>query len=346
MLTATIAIPPGETIREMLDDKNMSQKEFAQRMGLSEKHVSRLINGHVELTPEVALKLSTVLGASVAFWSNLETAYRADIVRAADELRAEEEKQLISQFPYAKMAELGWVKSTRVAYEKIQELRAFFEVASLTIIASLYSPKAVYRRLSENEPLDFTLLAWEQRARVLARSVVTAKINLQMLESQVPRIRAMTLTSPESFYPELSALLASCGVALVLLPHIAGSYIHGATFFEGDRIILGLTVRGKDADRFWFSLFHELGHILQGDVGLPNNNADQRGADEFAADVLVPRESYAAYRKKQDYSVDAILEFARSISIHPGIVVGRLQNDKLIGHHLCNHLKAKYKLSS
>ena len=52
-----IATPPGATIKEQLIDRGLSQKEFALRMGMSEKHISKLINGDVQLTPEVAVRL-------------------------------------------------------------------------------------------------------------------------------------------------------------------------------------------------------------------------------------------------------------------------------------------------
>ena len=68
-----IATPPGATIKEQLIDRGMSQKEFAARMDMSEKHISRLINGEVQLTPEVALRLEMVLGLPAHFWSNLES---------------------------------------------------------------------------------------------------------------------------------------------------------------------------------------------------------------------------------------------------------------------------------
>ena len=71
----------------------------------------------------------------------------------------------------------------------------------------------------------------------------------------------MTTMNPSDFCPKLIELLSNCGIALVFLPHIGGSFLHGATFYDGNKIVVGLTVRGKDADKFWFSLFHELGHI-------------------------------------------------------------------------------------
>ena len=67
-----IATPPGATIKEQLLDRGLSQKEFAVRMGMSEKHISKLINGDVQLTPEVAVRLEMVLGVPAKFWNKLE----------------------------------------------------------------------------------------------------------------------------------------------------------------------------------------------------------------------------------------------------------------------------------
>lgn len=79
------ATPPGATIKEQLNDRGMSQKEFATRMDISEKHISRLINGDVQLTPDVAVRLEVVLGVPVKFWNNLEAIYREKLVKVEAE---------------------------------------------------------------------------------------------------------------------------------------------------------------------------------------------------------------------------------------------------------------------
>ena len=76
-----IATPPGATIKEQLKDRGMSQKEFAARMDMSEKHISKLINGEVQLTPEVAVRLEMVLGVPAKFWNNLEAIYREKLIK-------------------------------------------------------------------------------------------------------------------------------------------------------------------------------------------------------------------------------------------------------------------------
>jgi HTH-type transcriptional regulator/antitoxin HigA len=122
----TVAIPPGATIREQLDLRGMAQKEFSLRMGMSEKHISRLINGKVELTPDVALRLESVLGMPAKFWNNLESIYREQIARVEADMDDEQEQEFVLKFPYAKLANAGIVPKTRIRQEKILYLRRFF----------------------------------------------------------------------------------------------------------------------------------------------------------------------------------------------------------------------------
>lgn len=79
-----IVIHPGATIKKQLEDRGMSQKEFASRMGMSEKHISRIIHGEVQLTPDVADKLERVLGVPANFWINLESIYKEKLVKIKD----------------------------------------------------------------------------------------------------------------------------------------------------------------------------------------------------------------------------------------------------------------------
>lgn len=88
----TIAVSPGATIQEQLEDREISQRDFAERMGMSENHISQLINGKVELTPEVALRLEAVLGVPAKFWNGLEALYRENLSRVKAELTMEKEQ--------------------------------------------------------------------------------------------------------------------------------------------------------------------------------------------------------------------------------------------------------------
>lgn len=339
-----IAVPPGATIKEQLEVKGMSQKEFAARMGLSEKHVSRLINGEVLLTQDVAIRLEMVLGLSAGFWNKLEAIYRENITRAERENAEEGEKEIARQIPYFQMAKLGWVPEEKAIEAKVVNLRKFFEVSSLSSIGNEQITRVACRRLSVTDKGDLAVLAWIQQARRVSRNQETPKYNHSRLLSVIPDVRKSTDTPASEFCPRIRELLGECGVALVFLPHLEGSYLHGATFNAGNRVVIGMTVRGKYSDKFWFSLFHELGHLALGHLDKKNgtDEEDELAADRWGSDTLIPPDHFHSFAERKFFTGDSVNDFAYEEGIAPGIVVGRLQHEGLIPYNKLNSLKKKY----
>ncbi len=342
-----IATPPGATIREQLQDRGMSQKELSVRMDLSEKHISKLINGDVMLTPEVAVRLETVLGVPARFWNNLEAIYREKVIKAEAENAMEEDEEIAGKFPYSEMVQYGWVPEAGNLKEKVVYLRKYFEIVKLSLLGDGQITRIACRRLAVTEKSDLALMAWSQQARIKARNIPTGPINIKRLVSAVPEIRKMTRMDPEKFCPELEKILNSCGIALILLPHLKGSFLQGATFYDGHKIVVGLTVRGKDADKFWFSLFHELAHIVLNHIEKPDGTTeeDEKEADKWSGDILIDPKEFALFKEAKDYSKAGVLSFADRLGIAPGIVVGRMQKEGMIRYNMMNNLKVQYKLT-
>ena len=342
-----IATPPGATIKEQLKDRGLSQKEFATRMDMSEKHISKLINGDVQLTPEVAVRLEMVLGVPAKFWNNLESIYRDKLIKVKNENEMDVDIELLKKFPYKDMEKLQWIQNTSKTEEKVINLRKYFEVVSLTLLEEPQINRIACRKLNDSKKSDFALLSWAQKAKLEAREIDVQPINIKLLNEKIPEIRIMTKDLPEEFTRELKNILANCGIALVFLPHIKGSGLHGATFYDGKKIIVGLTVRGKDADKFWFSLFHELAHIVYGHIGQIDGTTkeDEEKADFFAQNTLIPKSEFSLFISNRDFSKKSIINFSNKIKIDEGIIVGRLQKEGYIKYYLFNELKTKYEIS-
>jgi len=343
-----IASPPGATIKEQLVDRGMSQKEFAQRMDMSEKHISRLVNGEVQLTPDMSTRLEMVLGMPAQFWSRLESIYREKLAKAKAENEMDADIELAKKFPYKEMSKNGWVPETTQATEKVFHLRKYFEVVQLVLLHGPLTPGIACRRLVDNEKADSALYAWAQKAKLEARHIDTKPVNINKLSKIIPHIREMTRRNPKTFCAELVSMLADCGIATIFLPHIGRSFLHGATFYDGCKIVMGLTVRGKDADRFWFSLFHEIAHIICGHIGQSDgtSDADESAADEFAKETLIPSQEFDAFIARKDFSKPSLVQFANKIGIDAGIVVGRLQKEGHIQYSWYNDLKNKYEITA
>jgi len=189
-----------------------------------------------------------------------------------------------------------------------------------------------------------------------AKEVACKPFEQSRLESSLDEIRAMTLQTPKQFQTALRELLAECGVALLVVSQFSGTKAHGATFWlSQEKAVLMLTIRGRWADIFWFSLFHELGHILlHGRRGIfiedESAGAEQEEQEEeanvFARDLLVPAAAYQRFVKGGNFYQESVAEFARKIGIDAGIVVGRLQHDSHLRPEWGNRLRTRYTWSA
>ena len=262
----TIAVPPGATIKEQLGERHMTQKEFALRMGMSQKHISKLINGEVQLTPEVAMRLEMVLGVPAYFWNNLEIIYREKIIRAEAENALEQDDQIARLVPYNEIAKLAWVPQTRKTADKVIHLRKFFEVTQLNMLEYPLIPKLACRQSGEDEITDYVLITWVQKARLEARSIPVKPISLKKLTRLVPDIKRMTNKPLKSVLSKLRDSLADCGIALIVLPPIGQLNCQAATFYVGSKIVMVISSDVKPVAQFWLLLFKQIGHIILGHI--------------------------------------------------------------------------------
>ena len=273
-----IATPPGATIREQLKDRGMTQKEFAGRMGMSEKHISKLVNGDVHLTPDMAGRLELVLGIPAGFWNKLEAVYQEKLIRVKRENEWAEQKKLVSKYPYSEMAQWGMVPSTDNRLEKYINLCKFFEVSDLKLLNNKGLMPSVCRNLSVTKKNAYIMRALAQYAKIKAKNIEVKSFSANNLAGKIEEIRNITSGETGDFEEPLSDMLRSCGIALVLLPALKNSFLHGITFYDRntDKIIVGITRSGTDdLDKFRFSLFHEIAHILKEHICLKDGISDE-----------------------------------------------------------------------
>lgn len=345
-----IAIPPGEFLAEVLEDLGMTQTELAHRLGRPVQAINEIIKGTKAITAETALQLEQVLDTPAHIWLNLERDYRLTLARIAAKDQLQQELELLPQFPYNELAKLGWVPQAREAIDKVRALLRFFAIASFSNLPDVQT--AAFRRSDKMEASPYALAAWLRCGQLRAASVETADFSVTALRAALPAIRALTREAPQSFLPKLSAILAECGIALVLVPHLPKTYAHGATFWLGSKAVVQMSIRGKYSDIFWFSLMHELGHlVLHGKKVFIETDAEtdptelekEAEADRFAANTLIPKLPYQAFIRQKPVSGQGVARFAEDIGVTAAIVVGRLHHDGVIPRSHLNHLREKYE---
>ncbi len=348
-----LAVPPGEYLEEVLEDLGMSKSELATRMGRPASKLSPIYRGDKAITPETALQFEEVLGVPAHIWIGLESEYRLVLARqrGTEQLRAE--FHWVKEFCYAQLAKWGHVKRHTKPAEKVRALQGFFGVTSLTQIDSIRLYGAAFRRRVTKGSSSRALATWLRIGELEARKIDAAPHRATRLRQAVVSIRQMVGKSPDDFLPALRAELAQAGVALVLCPSLPKTSVTGATFWLGNgRAVVMMSNRGKWGDIFWFSLLHEIGHVLlhekksifleTGDPDL-TDGCQEQGADRFAADALIPSRRYERFVSQARFQGSDVEKFASDVGVHPGIVVGRLQNDGHLKHSWLNDLRVRYE---
>lgn len=325
-------VHPGEIVAEYLEYNGWTQKDLATRTGVTPKHINELIKGKKDLSPEMASKLSMVFGTSMELWNNLNSRYieQKAYLEKLDALRAE--KAWLKEIPAAWMEKMGWVSKFKDAGQRVEALLRFFAVTSVNEWrATLSSYNLAFRQSKTFKTKDGAVLAWIRKAEIEAASLTDKPLSIERLKNSLSDLKKLTNEpEPAVFMPRLREILGESGVRIVFIQAPPGCPVHAATVWKGSRCIIANSGRFRSDDQFWFSLFHEIGHILLKHKGIAKTDEQEREADAFASNMFIP-EAFSETLKKTKTKSE-ILTLSRKAGVPAGIVVGRLQHDALLPH--------------
>jgi HTH-type transcriptional regulator / antitoxin HigA len=350
---------PGEDLREKLEELQMTPLEFAVRCNKAPKTISEVMNGKSSITPDMAIQFENVLQIPANYW--LKRQYNYDEAKARSKHQATIEAAITwaTEFPYADMAKKGWVVSTTKVEEKVDALFGFFCISSHEAWRSYYIEKkltAAFRISLAHSKSPFALSAWLQRGENTARKIEAPDYSPKALREILPALKTIMAEQPEDFFQQIQALCLTAGVKVVYTPCLKGAPINGAArWIESNTTpLIQLSCRHKRNDVFWFSFFHEIGHILlhgKKDIFLEDGEYDEmdkvkeKEADDFAVDWTLSEAEENAILDDAPLNDDSIVEWANKLNTHPGIIIGRLQHRKLIPHSVGRDLIVKIEVN-
>ncbi|MDJ1371674.1 ImmA/IrrE family metallo-endopeptidase [Gulosibacter molinativorax] len=324
------AVAPGEHIAEWLDDQGINAAELARRLGVTPKHVSELLAGKAPLSATVALGLERVTGIPARIWNRFEATFREDLARLAEDDKLKAQYDQAKQFPLSYLRRWGFIEAS--AHDKAGNVRGLLSILRIGHLDAFDNTwvhsKVAYRKATLKNDKSHEQAIWLALGELQAGLDDLPDYDEAALQALIPRLRTFTAEpNPVAAIADAKALLREVGVALSLIPPIPGFGVDGATRWIQGHPVMQLSVRGKKDDQLWFTLFHELGHVL-----LHGHNTlflhgvgdgAETEADEFAALTLVP----AQYRDRlpSGRNIDAVRELAAELGIAPSIVLGQAQ---------------------
>lgn len=341
------ASPPGKTIALLLESGRLSRAELAQRIGVQDSEVDQLLLGNKEITPALAEKLAEHIGRSADFWLTRERQYREklDLINSG--------ATFLSQLPLKDMIRFGWLAKKNDQREMLDECLKFFSVPDIKSWERYYRDvieSAAFRTSPSFESETGALAAWLREGERQAEAITSAPWSKELFSKRLDIMRSLTRENdPNVFIPKLVDLCRGSGVALVILRAPLGCRASGATrAIRGNRMMLLLSFRYLSNDHFWFTFFHEAGHLVLHDIKnlfvdepVRSASLEEEEANSFAAKLLVPSAYRDEFLALSANSRD-VIRFARRIGIAPGIVVGQLQHEGILRRDQLNRLKRRF----
>lgn len=346
---------PGDTILETIEYINMSQVELAERMGKTPSKINDIISGKEPISLATAFQLEKVLGIDAQFWLNREMLYREKLSRIEQEETLEQCMDWLELQPIKELKASGYLKTKRKGTEMAAECLKFYGVASPVQWESLYVDKYISARFRKTEAHKSNLGglgAFLRIGEIEMRKRKLTPFNKETFKRILLDIKKLVRIHPEDFAEIVQELCAKAGVAVVYTVNIPKAPASGVVRWIGGNPLIQLTDRYKSNDQFWFSFFHEAGHVLLHgkkdvfieDIGEKENREQKEiEADNFANKYLLPAD-VATELPFSGITEKDIRQVARKFDTHPAIVLGRLQHLGIVPYSFGTNLKLKVVL--
>lgn len=338
----TEVLHPSETLLEKLEEMGMSRKEFALRTGKPEKTIVAVLKGESSITPEMAVMFENITKIPANFWINKQARYNEYKARLKRKEDVEQAIDWARSFPYAEMAKNNWVEPTRKIEEKCINLFEYFAISTHTAWNRLYLESelkiAAYASLKHTQE-PHSISAWLRQGELQASEISAPEYNLIEFKKSLKSIKDLMANHPVNFFSELQDICLKSGVKVFYTPRLPKTPINGSTRWINNAPVIQLTARYKQNDRFWFTFFHEAGHIiLHGKkyISLENINfseADpikEEEAHQFAESWTLTKEQENEILVNMPKGPEEIIFYAKKFNTHPAMIIGRFQHLNII----------------
>jgi HTH-type transcriptional regulator/antitoxin HigA len=337
-----IAFHPGETLAEKLEELKMGPKEFAIRTGKPEKTIIAILKGDSSITPEMAVLFESVLKIPARFWIKRQFNFDEYKAREKRALAIEKAKEWAKCFPISDMVKCGWLNSKTEADEKVAELLLFFRLSSPDAWENYFFKqqlKVAFRISLAHTKEPYAISAWIRQGEIQASQIQCAEYSEAKFKKTLKEIKSLMAKQPNDFFEQLQQLCLTCGVKVVYTPCIKKAPLSGATRWIDDNPLIQLSGRYNQNDRFWFTFFHEAGHILlhgKKDIFLEDieySDADlqkEAEANEFAIEWTFSKEQEKELLDASPLSIEMIQEFAKKFNTHPAMIIGRFHKKQFV----------------
>lgn len=304
--TPWTATHPGTILRYELEDREISQKDFAIMIGMQKSHLNELIKGKRPITKPIADKIEEVLGISAVSLVNMQTQYEYDMKvieqRGIEELEAQNALILYNEIFDVKTLFKRISKEQTTAVQQIQYIVGTLRLPQPAELKQETS--GMFRKSAKTGQDPRMLMTWKLLAELKAKEQKVARPFNKERKDKVVIALARALHDNHTTENTVKEILFDEGIAFCIVEKVDNTSVDGYSYIEDGTPYIILTRRYDRIDNFAFALMHEVGHIylhyLDGrrndcKLSIPdydNESTEEKEANAFAANALIPNEEW------------------------------------------------------
>lgn len=341
---------PGDSLRALMYRRGLAIEEVANCLNGGMPALRGILSGEEAIDDRQAAALAEHVGGTVSFWLNRQANYEAALHRAVDRATTDEGDDWL-RLPIPGERPRGRISQERRRAE-VERRLTFFNVSTLKAWDARYGricSNTLFRKSAAVTSNDAAILMWLRMGELGADLVDTQSWDAEKLKDRLNDIRKLSkVKDPDRFLPKLRDLCAEAGVAVVAKRAPPGCPASGASrMVAPDKAMILLSFRGRSDDKFWFTVFHEIGHLLLHgastfvDADMEGTDEYEREANDFASCLIVPREDEDEFRQLKAVQ-DEILRFSVRVGVAPGLIVGQMQHRGKVPQDKLNYLKRRW----
>jgi HTH-type transcriptional regulator/antitoxin HigA len=346
-------VSPGTTVQDIMSSRQMLHGDVSAQLDLTLEGLEELIGGRMAIDQDLASRLAGLFGPSALFWIKREKLFRQPPNPCAESLPVAQ-AEFLDQLPLRDMTAFGWLAPYDRASKRDAAL-SFFEddYGDWRRNGRDVLEAVAFRTSVAHETNAAAVAAWLRQGVIQAQALECSNWDRPALADAVSQMKVLTrIKEPELFFPKLVELGRSVGVAIVFVRTPTGCRASGATHFSTSGTpIVQLSFRYRSDDHFWFTVFHEIGHLILHasspmfvEGGDYISGEEEAQADRFAQDALIAPELQGELPGLgKDFK--KVMRFAKRAGVSPGIVVGQMQKRGLVRYDQLNFLKVRYDWS-
>lgn len=325
----------GKYLKDYLEFYNISQSEFAIRMGITQKHMNELLNGKTNITLEMAANIERLTGINASFIINIENSRKIKDSILEQYGTIENVKKIINkEYHLNELKKTNWInfKDETNIMQVCIDILDFLKVKDFKIMTKL-EQQVLFKKTGN----DFNKIAlWLAHCDEIVKIQKVNEYNSYNILFLIKDLKEYAYNNDINV-EEIKDLLNKYGIYFACEKAITGTKIRGCFKVKGKQPAIYITDNYAGKDSFFFELFHELGHCksdyneAKNKIIIDGNDEKEKRADKFALNMMIEKDIWEEILKA-NLDKQKIEKISKENQIPMSFIVGRLAKNNYISY--------------